>query len=219
MSTRNNKQNPNMYDYGMDYQGTLSDPMDGVIDYQGTVSDPMDGVIAAALRATGQEYAHRTGKDIQTDRINVTGAGAGLRVFTPTNTGALAISLDLEDDDELSNFKMPEREKTDPICEPTPTECKYCLESPCVLNWKDDALDPERSLYDYLMWRGDEMLDGGSLPKEIRYELYRTATKFYHGYLGKGNRKELPACITGEIKDSFPAPGGNYSGFKKGFLN
>jgi hypothetical protein len=29
--------------------------------------------------------------------------------------------------------------------------------------------------------------------------------KFYHGYLGKGNRKELPACITGEIKDSFPA--------------
>jgi hypothetical protein len=198
-----------MYDYGMDYEGT--------------VSAPMDGVIAAALRGTGQEYARPAGKEMQTDRISVTDAGAGLRVFMPTDAamdkGVLAISLDLEDDDELSNFKMPEKEKTDPICEPVPTLCKYCDESPCILNWKDDALDPERSLYDYMMWRGDEMVDNGDLPKEIRYELYRTATKFYHGYLGKGNRNELPACITGEIKDSFPAPGGNYSGFKKGFLN
>jgi hypothetical protein len=69
------------------------------------------------------------------------------------------------------------------------------------------------------MWRGEEMIDAGHLPREVRYELYQTASKFYHGYLGKGNRKELPACITGEIKDSFPAPGGNYTGFKKGFLN
>jgi hypothetical protein len=90
MSTRNNKKNPKMYDYGMDYEGT--------------VSDPMDGVIAAALRATGQKYARLTGKDMQTDRISVTDAGAGLRVFMPTDAavdkGVLAISLDLEVDEK-----------------------------------------------------------------------------------------------------------------------
>jgi hypothetical protein len=64
MRTRNNKKKPKMYDYGMDYEGT--------------VSDPMDGVIAAALRATGQEYARRAYKDMQTDRISVTDAGAGV---------------------------------------------------------------------------------------------------------------------------------------------
>jgi hypothetical protein len=73
----------------------------------------------------------------------------------------------------------------DPICDPSRTCCKYCNESPCILNWKDDALDPERSLYDYLMWHGEEMIDAGLLPRDVLYELYQTASKFYHEYLGK----------------------------------
>jgi hypothetical protein len=140
---------------------------------------------------------------------------------TPNDPVAVLLSesLDLEDDDEFYDIPPQKAEKMDPICDPNPTCCKYCNESPCVVNWKDDSLDPERSLYDYLMWRGEEMIDAGHLPREVRYELYQTASKFYHGYLGKGNRKELPACITGEIKDSFPAPGGNYTGFKTGINN
>jgi hypothetical protein len=37
--------------------------------------------------------------------------------------------------------------------------------------------------------------------------------------LGKGYHIELPLCVTGDIRDAFPAKGGNYTGFKKGFLN
>jgi hypothetical protein len=198
------------YNYGMDYIGD-------------TPQDPMDVVIATALRQTGEEWRRRNGTaDHIVDNVTVGSIGAGIRAFVPNDPndpGVVAISLDLEDDDEFYDILPQKAEKMDPICEPTPTECKYCLESPCVLNWKDDALDPERSLYDYLMWRGEEMIDAGHLPREVRYELYQTASKFHHGFLGKGNRKELPTCITGEIKDSFPAPGGNYTGFKKGFLN
>jgi hypothetical protein len=69
------------------------------------------------------------------------------------------------------------------------------------------------------MWRGEEMMDVGRHPKEIRFELYKVASRFRDGLLGKGYRIELPLCMTGNIRDAFPAKGGNYTGFKKGFLN
>jgi hypothetical protein len=94
------------------------------MDYIGAVEDPMDTVIGAALLATGQEYARRTGKNMKTDRISVTDAGAGMRVvFAPTDAlidkNVVAISLGLEGDEEISSFKMPDLKptKTDPVCE------------------------------------------------------------------------------------------------------
>ena len=66
--------------------------------------------------------------------------------------------------------------------------------------------------------KGDELYNQGISNREIRYALYRDATTFISGYLGKGNRKELPDCVVCKIRDSYPAEGGNYVGFKKGFL-
>jgi hypothetical protein len=63
------------------------------------------------------------------------------------------------------------------------------------------------------------MMDAGHHPKEIRFELYNVASCFRDGLLGKGYHIELPLCVTGDIHDAFPAKGGNYTGFKKGFLN
>jgi hypothetical protein len=68
------------------------------------------------------------------------------------------------------------------------------------------------------MCRGDDMKDDDVTNKEIRYELYHISSRFINGILGKGNRKELPLCVVGEIKDSYPASGGNYTGFRKGYL-
>jgi hypothetical protein len=65
-------------------------------DYVGAVEDPMDLVIAAALRATGDEYNRRYGKkDMPTERIKISDAGAGMRVFSPAGENTIAISFEL----------------------------------------------------------------------------------------------------------------------------
>ena len=51
------------------------------------------------------------------------------------------------------------------------------------------------------------------LNKQIRHALYRESTAFIHGYLGKGNRIELPQCVRGDIIDMCPDPDGEYTGF------
>jgi hypothetical protein len=201
------------------------------MDYIGAVEEPMDTVIGSALLATGQEYARRTEKDMKTNCISVTDAGAGMRVFAPADAlidkNVVAISLDLEGDEDISSFKMPDlkmpdlkQTKTDPVCEKTPPKCKHCEQTPCILNWNSGSdLDDEMSQYEYMMKVGDDAIDSGLLAREVRCDLYRIATCFHHGHLGRGVRKELPLCVVGEIKDSFPAKGGNYTGFKEGFLN
>jgi hypothetical protein len=97
--------------------------------------------------------------------------------------------------------------------------CEACNSSPCVLSDVDPDLDQDKTLYEYLAHVGESMQDGGQSNKEIRYELYRIATKAINGHLGKGNRKKLPTCVTADIKDLFPESTGDYVGFKKGFLN
>jgi hypothetical protein len=186
------------------------------MDYIGAVEDPMDLAIAAALRATGDEYNRRHGKNnMPTERIKISDAGAGMRVFTPAGENTIAISMDMDEDDA----DEPPPAATESPMYTAPPLCKYCNEAPCVLTQCDEALDDTKTLYEFLMWRGEEMMDAGHHPKEIRFELYKVASRFRDGLLGKGYRIELPLCVTGDIRDAFPAKGGNYTGFKKGFLN
>ena len=50
---------------------------------------------------------------------------------------------------------------------------------------------------------------------KIRHEGYKKAAKLIFGSLGKGNRKKLPDCVEGEIKNLYPAGRGEaYVGFK-----
>jgi hypothetical protein len=188
------------YDYGLDYKGV--------------VEDPMDGVIASALRATGEEWKRRHGTETPAERITVSDAGAGFRCFMPSsNPNVMALSLDLEDDEaEAFTATATDRGDVDVV------RCKHCEHCPCVLDQMDPDMDPTRNLYDHLMCRGDDMKDDDVTNKEIRYELYHISSRFINGILGKGNRKELPLCVVGEIKDSYPASCGNYTGFRKGFL-
>jgi hypothetical protein len=97
-------------------------------------------------------------------------------------------------------------------------ECKHCLQTACFLDQKVDSLDSNTDLFNYLMDQGDSMKEDGLTNKEIRLALYKTVTRFIHDFLGKGNRCPLPLCVSGEIKDAFHEPGGNHTGFKKGFL-
>ena len=94
--------------------------------------------------------------------------------------------------------------------------CKHCLQAPCYLDQVDPELDSRRTLYEHLMFRGETMAEIEQPFKEISYELYKVASRFCNGLLGKGVRKELPKCIVGEIQDSFPSlKEKGYTGFKE----
>lgn len=52
--------------------------------------------------------------------------------------------------------------------------------------------------------------------REIRFRLYRHATAWIHGFLGKGKRIKLPLCVSAEIVDIAPKDAGDsYTGFKR----
>jgi hypothetical protein len=88
--------------------------------------------------------------------------------------------------------------------------CKYCEQSPCWL---------EQGLYDRIVELEesirDEAINQKLNNKQIRFQLYREATTFIHGHLGKRRRVELPCCVRGEVLDLAPDPDGLYTGFKE----
>lgn len=86
--------------------------------------------------------------------------------------------------------------------------CPACDQSPCVL------LDFQQDLKLYAEVHR-EGTNGTDLEnKQLRFQLYRQASQFLHGYLGRGNRRRLPDCVTNLIKSWFPSEGGTYTGFK-----
>ena len=46
-----------------------------------------------------------------------------------------------------------------------------------------------------------------------RYTAYRQYILWVWGKLGRRNRKVIPSCIVRKIRDRFPDPNGNYTGF------
>ena len=89
-----------------------------------------------------------------------------------------------------------------------PEPCHLCQVTPCLLDQGlYEALEKE---YEYVMECDTENVITN---KEVHFKLYRTATRWIHGYLGRGNRRQLPACVVGEIKDLASEAGGAYTGF------
>ena len=92
-----------------------------------------------------------------------------------------------------------------------PSCCPHCSHSPCLLfqglylsivhEYEDDIPRDEA---------GDPVLTN----KQIRFILYRHATNWIHGFLGKGKRKQLPICVRGEILDFAPQDDHVYVGFR-----
>jgi hypothetical protein len=53
--------------------------------------------------------------------------------------------------------------------------------------------------------RGQEMVESGSTPRQVWFNLHRFATSMIHDHhLGRLNQKEPPACIKDSIKETFP---------------
>jgi hypothetical protein len=88
--------------------------------------------------------------------------------------------------------------------------CPFCQNCPCWL---------EQGLYDSLVVLEQSIRDGDHdnkvTNKEVRYQLYRHATAYIHGFLGKGNRIKLPRCVETDIRDLAPEPAQAYEGFRE----
>jgi hypothetical protein len=93
--------------------------------------------------------------------------------------------------------------------------CAHCFNSPCLLS--QGLYESIVRYYEDTLCNGSEGGDDVLTSKQIRFRLYRHATSWIHGYLGRGKRIELPVCVRGEIMDLAPAdPGTQYVGFKDG---
>ena len=79
--------------------------------------------------------------------------------------------------------------------ENTVPTCKFCNnETPCVL---------AQGLYEYLETAVILNDDGDlyDLNAQLRFEMYRIASRWIHGPIHRGQRKQLPHCVVSEIRD------------------
>jgi hypothetical protein len=84
--------------------------------------------------------------------------------------------------------------------------CGECGCSPCIF----------RQEYESLMDLCEVNEKMGKNNKEMRFILYKHMSRVLFGYLGRGNRKPLPACVVREIHDHYPKPDNEkYVGFQE----
>lgn len=67
----------------------------------------------------------------------------------------------------------------------------------------------------YQGFRGNDLLFCHMTNLHYRYFAYRSYIDFLHGYLGRHNRRVIPACVVAYIRATWPDPDNKYVGFRE----
>ena len=106
---------------------------------------------------------------------------------------------------EIRSESNVESEEEDGTVAGDPVPCDLCGQTPC--DW--DVIGEE-------IWEEcNQMKEGGSENKAVRYHAYKMYTRLRHGVLRRFDRRPLPVCVRGEILDSWPDPNHQYVGFQQ----
>jgi len=70
-----------------------------------------------------------------------------------------------------------------------------------------------RTREDMLVQPHDQDFNRGS-----RHAAYRQYIFWVHGFIGAGNRRDIPSCVVWRIRDKFTDPLGQYVGYVPGRL-
>lgn len=101
---------------------------------------------------------------------------------------------------------------------PTPAENVCCKNRPCITTadiFHNIVLNRD-ILAVAIVHRADVYSDEPLYePSDYRKAAYRQWTMWRCGYLGRGNRKVIPSCVVWAVRNKYPAPDGNYLGFKE----
>ncbi|XP_063959319.1 uncharacterized protein LOC135154986 [Lytechinus pictus] len=101
-------------------------------------------------------------------------------------------------------------------------ELKRCREiqtNGCIIDSKEFQVIclNKPSLRVFLSLRSkDHRIPGNMGNESYRFAAYRIWSDYLHGYMGKGVRRPLPACVVTRVRQEFPEETGVYVGFELG---
>jgi hypothetical protein len=144
----------------------------------------------------------------------------GIRRVEPRKKEVINVDSSSSDDEDTkqeakkdvdNEVKTPEKPEFARLAEfaaeevDSPGECKHCGYDPCVV------LEFEVEVH--------QLVEGFDFTKTTnniaRKEIYRFFSNAMHGVLGKGKRRELPACVLTRVRKYYPEKDGNYMGYKE----
>ena len=100
----------------------------------------------------------------------------------------------------------------------TPRENKCCGHRTCTTTFEDfHLICLEHSVLTVAIHnRADIMADPINYsPASYRKAAYRQYILKEYGHLGRGNRRIIPSCVVWCVRDKYPAPDGQYLGFRE----
>ena len=89
--------------------------------------------------------------------------------------------------------------------------CSHCGEQPCIWFTYEDSIKETM-----MEWYALETSTKHCPPTNnlTRKECYKCYIRMRYGYLGKGKRVEIPACVLARVREIYPDEKEDYMGFK-----